>query len=168
MNSPEKIKRIANKAGGVGGIGDRLPVRPMEAVAALYSEAEETRAPGTDAVANRWREQRMLHCKGLKRDTANSLWFAQREALSIIHSTAHQRLPRLLRRENGARRTIFQAPGVIGMCMRKHDRVGSQSSHSPQPVESAVDHHAPGAMPDQERRVHTMLAGPHLDLAAGA
>ena len=38
MNSPEKIKRIANKAGGVGGIGDRLPVRPMEAVAALYSK----------------------------------------------------------------------------------------------------------------------------------
>ena len=38
MNSPEKIKRIANKAGGVGGIGDRLPVRPMEAVAAVYSE----------------------------------------------------------------------------------------------------------------------------------
>jgi hypothetical protein len=26
MNSPEKTKRIANKAGGVGGIGDRLPV----------------------------------------------------------------------------------------------------------------------------------------------
>ena len=110
----------------------------------------------------------MLHCKGLKRDTANSLWFAQREDPAIIHSTALQRLPRLLRRENGARRTILQAPGVIGMCMRKHDRVGSQSSHSPQPVESAVDHHAPGAMPDQERRVHTMLAGPHLDLAAGA
>jgi hypothetical protein len=38
MNSPEKTKRIANKAGGVGGIGDRLPVRPMEAVAALYSK----------------------------------------------------------------------------------------------------------------------------------
>ena len=39
MNSPDKIKkRIANKAVGAGGIGDRLPVRPMEAVAALYSE----------------------------------------------------------------------------------------------------------------------------------
>ena len=100
----------------------------------------------------------MLHCKGLKRDTANSLWFAQREDPAIIHSTALQRLPRLLRRKNGARRTILQAPGVTGMCMRQHDRVGSQSSHSPQPVESAVDYHAPDAMPDKERSVHTMLA----------
>ena len=49
---------------------------------------EETRTPGTDAVANRWREQRMLYRKGLKRDAANSLWFAQREDAAIIHSTA--------------------------------------------------------------------------------
>jgi hypothetical protein len=129
---------------------------------------EETRTPGTDAVANRWREQRMLYCKGLKRDAANSLWFAQRDDAAIIHSTALQRLPRLLRSENGTRRAILQAPGVIGMRMRQHDRIGSQPSHSPQPVESAVDHHAAGAMPDQERRVHTMLAGPRLDLAASA
>src|SRR5262245_13474935 len=110
----------------------------------------------------------MLHRKGLKRDTANSLWFAQREDSAIIHSTALQRLPRLLRCENGTRRAILQAPGVIGMRMRQYDCVGSQPPKFPQPVESAVDHHAPGAMRDQERTVHTMLPGAHLDLAAGA
>jgi hypothetical protein len=114
------------------------------------------------------REQRMLHCKGLKRDTANSLWFAQQENPAIIHSTALKRLPRLLRRENGTRRAILQAPGVIGMRMRQHDRVGSQPPKPPQPVESAVDHHAPAAVRDQERSMHTVLAGPHRDLAAGA
>ena len=32
MNSPEKIKRIANKAGGVGGIGDRQTLMRSRAV----------------------------------------------------------------------------------------------------------------------------------------
>jgi hypothetical protein len=42
MNFPEKIKRIANKAGGVGGIGDRQTLMRSRAAKVTATEPMAT------------------------------------------------------------------------------------------------------------------------------
>src|SRR4026209_1225755 len=69
---------------------------------------------------------------------------------------------------HGTRRAVSQAPSVIRMRVREHDRARLRPFKFPQPIKAAVDHHIRAAIGDHQRSVHMMPTRPLLYLTARA
>src|SRR5437016_10691176 len=67
-----------------------------------------------------------------------------------------------------ARRTISQAPRMIRMRVREHDRLRMQPLKFSQPIKAAIDHHIGAAIRDHRRGTHGMPSRALLDLTARA
>jgi hypothetical protein len=67
-----------------------------------------------------------------------------------------------------AGRANSQAPRVIGMRVREHDRPRMQPLKFSQPIKAAIDHHVGTAIRDHQRSVHTMASRPLLNLTTRA
>jgi hypothetical protein len=54
------------------------------------------------------------------------------------------------------------------MRVREHDRARMYPFQFSEPIKTAVDHHTPAAMRNQQRSVHAMPASARLDFTARA
>ena len=69
---------------------------------------------------------------------------------------------------NRAGRAVPQAPRMVGMRMREHNRARMQPFKFSDPIKAAVDHHVGGAIRDHQRSMHSMPSRPLLNLTARA
>src|SRR5438309_10226857 len=67
-----------------------------------------------------------------------------------------------------ARRTISQAPRMLRMRVREHDRLRMQPLKLSQTIKAAIDHHIGIAIRDHQRGMHAMPSRALLDLTARA
>jgi len=79
-----------------------------------------------------------------------------------------QRSPRLRRRVHRTSPAAFQAPGVIRMRVREHDRVGVQPLKFSQPIKAAINHNVGAAIRHEQRAVHAMPPRPRFDFPTRA
>jgi hypothetical protein len=117
---------------------------------------ENARLARAHPVGNCGRENRVLDWERFERDAANFRWRAFLNQMSIFDVALFQCAPCLQRDVHWTRRTIFQAPRVIGMCVREHDRIGIKLLKFSELIEAAIDHHLCAAIRDQQRAMHAM------------
>jgi hypothetical protein len=129
---------------------------------------EDARASRTYTVSHRWSKDRVLDRKGLECDAADFCPDAFPDDPTIVDLAGWQRLPGFPGREYRAGRTPLQAPGMIGMRMRKHDRIRMQSTDFAQPIKPAVDHHFSAAIRHSQGSMHAVTPRARVDLAARA
>ena len=108
----------------------------------------------------------MLNRKSAKPHTADHDGFVRRHITPVTNWKSIEQGPRRFRRIDGARRALRQAPGMISMGMRQHNRRRRDRLQQAQPVLAAIDHDAGVAGPDKRRAVTPMLARPDVDLTA--
>ena len=107
-------------------------------------------AARTDVICDGWRQNRVFNGKRRESDPVDFHRHPLFDQLAIVDLAALQSSPRLLRCEDRAGRTVFQAPGVVGMSVGEDDRVGTESLKLAQPIETAVDHDSRLAMRDEQ------------------
>jgi len=171
---PDKtLSALANERAGQGCSVADVNLRVFQRRSAIMDEdeiwhVENARVPRAHPVADGGRQNRVLDRERLKCNAANLLGHAFLDEMSIFDLAAFQFSPCLLRRMNGARRAVFQAPGVVRMRMSEHDRVGMQPFKFPEPIEAAINHYAGVTVRHQQRAVHAMSPCPRCDLTARA
>jgi hypothetical protein len=122
-------------------------------------------ATSAHAITDGGRQNRVFDRERLERDATDFCGRTLFDQMSIFDATTLQCLPGFLRRMHRAGRAFLQAPGVVRMRMRKHDRAGMQPLKFSQPIEAAVNHHGRATMGNQQRSVHAMPPRPRCDLA---
>jgi len=129
---------------------------------------ENARVPRAHPVADGGRQNRVLDRERLKCNAANLPGHPFLDELLIFDVATFQCSPCLLRRIHPAWRAFFQAPGVVRMRVGEHDRVGMQPFKFPEPIETAINHHAGATIRYQQRAVHAMPPRSYVDFATRA
>src|SRR6266496_3688864 len=171
---PDKtLSALTNERAGQGCSVADVNLRVFQRRSAIMDEdeiwhVENARVPGAHPVADGGRQNRVLDRERLKCNAANLLGHAFLDEMSIFDLAAFQCSPCLLRRMHWARRAFFQAPGVVRMRMGEHDRVGMQPFKFPEPIETAINHHAGATIRHQQGAVHAMPPRSCVDFATRA
>src|SRR5581483_5167179 len=131
---------------------------------------EDAGASGADPVPHGRRADRMDDREGLERHARDAPRAPRLDDAPVTRCNreAFHPAPGVGGGVHGTWRSAAEAAGVIRMGVRHENRVWAEATDPPGPVLAAVDHHAPAAMHDQERRVHPMARRARVDAAAGA
>src|SRR5690606_10960389 len=128
---------------------------------------EDHRPARRDAKTDRGRYRGVLHRESREPDASDSHGEAMVEDVARGEGVRPHLIPRDLRSPDRTRRTLFEAPRMIGMRVGDADGVRIYGFDVPEPVLTGIDHDAAPAVADQKRAVPKVALAARLDVAAG-
>src|SRR5690606_1263397 len=128
---------------------------------------EDHRPARRDAKTDRGRYLCELSWESIETDASDIPAHAMVEDVALGDGVRPHLIPRDLRSPDRTRRTLFEAPRMIGMRVGDDDGVRIYGFDVPEPVLTGIDHDAAPAVADQERAVSKVALAALLDVAAG-